>query len=71
MRVIDLLDKPFQFASTGRTGKMASKSEIRQWCLDGAVLINGEKVSPTEEIDFPIISVVLFPNNEKRKTTIW
>lgn len=49
--------------------KVASNSEIRRWCNDNAVLINAEPVAWDEPIDFPVFSIVFFPNG-KRRTTI-
>jgi 16S rRNA U516 pseudouridylate synthase RsuA-like enzyme len=71
MRVLDFLGKPFLFASMERPGQMASRSEVRRWVRQGTVLFNGECVEETEEIDFPIISVVLHPNNEAKRVTLF
>ncbi len=48
------------FQSRERGGE-ASNSELRRWILNGAVVVNGEKLKPDEPMDFPIISFVLFP----------
>ena len=48
---------------------LASNGELKRWCNDKAVIINGEPVSATEEIDFPVFSLVFFPKG-KRKTTV-
>lgn len=45
-----------------------SKSEMRRWITQGALEVNGEKVSIDEVLDFPINSVVLFP---KHRITLW
>lgn len=42
----------------------ASNSEIQRWCKAGNVVINAETVEWNEEIDFPIISVRLFPKGK-------
>jgi len=47
-----------------------SNGELRRHMLQGAVLINGETVAPDEEMDFPVFSLVFFPNSKNRKTTI-
>lgn len=47
----------------------ASNSEVRRWCNAGSVLINSEPVVWDEEIDFPIISIVLFPKG--KRVTLW
>ena len=48
---------------------IASNGEIRRWCKNKAVIINNETVSWDELIDFPVFSIVFFPNG-KRRTTI-
>lgn len=52
----------FQTKEGARVGK-PSNSEFRRWFQNGAVVINGEKVKWDEEMDFPIISFVLFPKH--------
>lgn len=45
---------------------------VRRWIKDKAVHINGFPFEDLNEIvDFPIFSLVLFPNNPRRKTTLW
>lgn len=70
MRVIDLLGKPMSFASMEVPGKMASRSEVRRWIRQGSVLFNGEIVTETEEIDFPVFSLVIHPKNDKHRVTL-
>ena len=50
--------------------KEMSNSELRRHMKQGGILINGEKVTPEEPIDFPVFSLVFFPNSEKRRTTL-
>jgi hypothetical protein len=59
------------FQSTGgaRTGP-ASNSELGRWLKDKVLQINGKSVGPKDEIEFPITSVVLFPNARKRRCTL-
>lgn len=59
-----------QFPSVEVPGKKASKSELQRWLDQGSVLINGERVSRDELMDFPIISVVLFPKSDQRRCTL-
>ncbi len=54
-----------------REVKLASRSELQRWLQQGSILINGERVAPDEEMDFPIISVVLFPKSPTRRCTLW
>lgn len=51
----------------GKKVGTASSSELKRWIDNGALIINGEKVSSKEEMDFPMTSVVLFP---KRPVTL-
>jgi hypothetical protein len=44
---------------------IASNSELRRWCNQGALVINGEKITHDELMDFPIISIVLFPKGKR------
>jgi len=47
-----------------------SGGELRRHIQQGAVLINGERITHTEEIDFPVFSLVFFPKSATRRTTI-
>ena len=47
----------------GRKVGRASNSELKRWIQNKALVVNAEKVDWDELIDFPIISVVLFPKN--------
>jgi len=47
-----------------------SNGELRRHMAQGAVLINVETVTPDEPMDFPVFSLVFFPNSKKRRTTI-
>lgn len=67
MQAIELLTGTY--ASIERRGTMASRSEVRRWCKQGWVLFNAEPVSFDEEIDFPIISVVIHSN--QHRITLW
>ena len=51
-------------------GKDMSNGELKRLLLDGGVLINTERVIPTELMDFPVFSLVFFPRSKTRKTTI-
>lgn len=57
----------FQTREGKRVGK-ASGSELKRWIQNKALVINGETLAWDEKIDFPIISVVLFP---KHPITLW
>lgn len=54
-------DKPFA---------QPSNSQVRRWIEEKAVVINAEHCTWSEEIDFPVISVVLFPKSTKRVTLL-
>ena len=57
----------FQTREGKRTGE-ASVSELRRWLQNGAVVANGEKLAWDEKMDFPILSLVLFPHHP---VTLW
>lgn len=46
-----------------------TNGELKRWCNQKAILINGESVTPEEQIDFPVFSLIFFPKS-KRKTTM-
>ena len=50
----------FQTKEGKKVGK-ASSSELKRWLLNKAVVVNGEPLVWNELVDFPVISVVLFP----------
>ena len=54
------LNEVCQFMSKERAGK-ASNSELKRWCKNQAVCINGVRMKWDEVIDFTIESMVLFP----------
>lgn len=47
-----------------------SNGELKRWCLNSAVVINGKKVKPTDIMEFPVTSLVLFPNAPKSRCTL-
>jgi len=56
--------------SAERPSTAMSNGELRRHMMQGAVLINGEMVTPDEPMDFPVFSLVFFPNSKNRRTTI-
>lgn len=44
---------------------VASKTELRRWFAAGNVVVNGERLEADEPMDFPLISVVIFPNGKR------
>lgn len=60
----------FQTKEGRKTGPV-SNSELKRWIQNNSLQINGEGVKWDEEIDFPIISVVLFPKNQKFRCTLF
>lgn len=55
--------------SAERPCSVMSNAELRRHIQQGGVLINSERVSVDEKIDFPVFSIVFFPSG-KRKTTL-
>jgi len=47
-----------------------SNGEIARHLKNGAILINGAKMLPNDALPEQILSLVFFPNSEKRRTTI-
>lgn len=68
IRAVDFLHDSYKLFSRERLA-FASKSELRRWCDAKNVVFNGEAVTWDEPIDFPIISVVIFPNG--KRITLW
>ncbi len=56
--------------SKDRPCSVMSNGELRRHIQQGAVLFNGERVTPDEAIDFPVFSLVMFPKSQKRRTTL-
>jgi len=54
----------------GKGAGVASNSELRRWIENKVVLVNHFPLEIDEPMDFQIFSVVLFPNNSKRKCTL-
>ena len=54
----------------GNKLEKASNSELKRWLQNGVLQLNTETVKWDELIDFPVFSIVLFPKNEKQRTTI-
>ena len=50
--------------------KRASNSDLWRWLNMGAIIINGEKPKPKDEIEFPIRQLIFFPNGKRRTTII-
>jgi hypothetical protein len=50
------------FTSRERSGR-ATNSELKRWCQNQAVSINGKRVKFDEEITFPITEMFIFPKN--------
>jgi hypothetical protein len=55
--------------SIERPCTIPTNSEIRRWLKQSAVIINGKRPKPSDEIEFPITELVYFPKG-KRKTTV-
>lgn len=47
-----------------------SGSEVRRWLKNKAVICNGEPLSESDVIDFPVFSLVFFPKGMRRTTII-
>lgn len=47
-----------------------SGSEIRRWCDQGAVVINGKPHRSKDEVEFPVTNMIFFPKGKRRTTVI-
>ena len=59
------------FASRERPGTLATASELKRWLQQKAVHANGESLAWDDPLDFPLHTLVLFPNNPRNRTTLW
>lgn len=50
--------------------KAMSNRELRRHMQQDGIIVNGERVTPEEQIDFPIFPLVFFPKSAMRKTTL-
>ena len=51
--------------------KAASNSTLRRFIEQGAIRFNGKVVKPNDKLDFPILSIVMFPKSDKQYTTLY
>ena len=66
------LHKVCQFQTKeGKKVGRASNSELKRWIQNSALHINGARVAPDDLIPVEMVSVVLFPKNQERRTTLW
>lgn len=56
--------------SMERPCTLMGNAELKRVLMQGAVLINGERMSPLEPVDFPVFSVVFFPRSKRRTTLV-
>lgn len=51
--------------------KFASNSALRRWIDQGAVRFNGQILKATTMLDFPIISVMMYPKSDTQRITLY
>lgn len=56
--------------SVERPGTAMSNAELRRHITQGGVLVNGERITADEPIDFPVFSLVFFPKGARRTTIV-
>lgn len=56
--------------SVERPGTAMSNGELRRHIQQGGVLVNGERITCDEPVDFPVFSLVFFPKAPRRTTII-
>jgi hypothetical protein len=63
--------KPAIPMSKEKPCSVASNSEIRRWCRDKSVILDGKAVTAEEVVDFPVTSLVLFPKSKNNRCTLF
>ena len=56
--------------SIERPNTAMSNGELRRHIQQGGVIINGERFTVDEPVDFPVFSLVFFPNGHRRTTIV-
>ena len=56
------------FIRNGHVAK-AGTSQCKRWLQDKAVLINGQRPGPNDEVELPITELVFFPKSKEKKVT--
>lgn len=51
--------------------KVASNSALRRFIEQGIFRFNGKIVKPDTVLNFPVLSVIMFPKSDKQYSTIW
>lgn len=65
MTAWDWLHHVTEYVMSRERPGFASKSEKKRWLQNKAVQVNGEVLEFNEEMDFPVFSMVLFPNGKR------
>ena len=59
------------FQSTEKRGTgPASNSELGRWLKSKSLHVNGKAIAPGDKIEYPVVSVVLFPKSKTARTTL-
>lgn len=48
-----------------------SNGEVKRWLLNKAVSINGVRLAPGQDVQFPVTSLVFFPTSETNRCTLF
>ena len=56
--------------SAERPCEQMSNGELKRHMQQGGVLVNGERITADELIDFPVFSLVFFPSGNRRTTIV-
>lgn len=51
--------------------KAASNTLLRRWIDQGVIRINGKVMKQNDMLDFPVLSVIIFPKSERLYSTIF
>jgi len=62
--------KVIRHSKEGDKLKPPSNGELRRWIVNGTVKVNGTILKLEDEVEWPIMDLVLFPNNKKARCTV-
>jgi len=71
MKAIDFLNQFDHVPMVERNGTFAKAgtTQRRRWLEQSAVLINGKRPKPNDEISFPVTEMVFFPKSQRKRCT--
>lgn len=72
MKAIDFIKSIYYIPTSteGQKVERPSNSELKRWFEKGNIYINDIKSNASDEVEFPINSLIFFKDN-KKQTTLW